>query len=56
MPNDDTEEVVSTDIISVWDSFFINCEWLTWPATKWMNKVYEPNDEVLEYVSSPELS
>ena len=33
MANDDIEEVVSTDTTSVWDSFFINCEWLTWPAT-----------------------
>ena len=55
MPNDDTEEVVSTDTLSVWDSFFINCEWWTWPATKWMNKVCELNDEVPEYVSLSEL-
>ena len=39
MPNDDIEEVVSTDTISVWDSFFINCEWCTRPDTIWMKKV-----------------
>ena len=30
MPNENTWKVVSTDIISAWNSFHINCDWWTW--------------------------
>ena len=37
MPNENTWKVVSTDIISAWNSFHINCDWWTWPTWAILN-------------------